>query len=85
MRQSHAERLKTKLNFESLFSVDGGGIGGGLALLWKDNGVANLISYSKNHIDIQVKLLGSDPWRLTFFIGFPERIKDSKVGIFYVN
>lgn len=37
------------------------------------NGVASLISYSKNHIDIQVRLPGSEPLRLTCFYDFPKR------------
>lgn len=73
VRREHAERLKVKLNFEGLFYVDGGSVGGGLALLWRDSGVASLISYSKNHIDVQVRLPGNDAWRLTCFYGFPER------------
>lgn len=39
VRQIHAERLKNKLIFDGLFYVDGGGTGGGLALLWKDMGI----------------------------------------------
>ncbi|XP_019182124.1 PREDICTED: uncharacterized protein LOC109177267 [Ipomoea nil] len=73
VRREHAEQLKMKLNYDGLFYVDGGGVRGGLALLWRDRGVANLISYSKNHIDIQVNLPGSEPWRLTYYYGFPER------------
>lgn len=73
VRREHAERLKVKLNFEGLFYVDGGSVGGGLALLWRDSGVASLISYSKNHIDVQVRFPGNDAWRLTCFYGFPER------------
>ncbi|XP_031116517.1 uncharacterized protein LOC116020174 [Ipomoea triloba] len=73
VRQNHAERLKNKLCFEGLFYVDGGGLGGGLALLWRDKGVASLISYSKNHIDVQVRLPGYNAWRVTFYYGFPER------------
>ncbi|XP_031107562.1 uncharacterized protein LOC116012214 [Ipomoea triloba] len=73
VRRDHAERLKNKLNFEGLFYVDGGGVGGGLALFWRDKDVAKLISYSKNHIDIQVRLPSSNAWRLTCFYGFPER------------
>ncbi|XP_019170974.1 PREDICTED: uncharacterized protein LOC109166477 [Ipomoea nil] len=36
-------------------------------------GIANLISFSSNHIDVEVRLPGSEPWRLTCFYGYPER------------
>ncbi|XP_019175665.1 PREDICTED: uncharacterized protein LOC109170987 [Ipomoea nil] len=73
VRRDPAERLRMKLNFDGLFYVDVGGLGGGLALFWREMGVASLISYSKNHIDVHVPLPGSDPWKLTCFYGFPER------------
>lgn len=61
VRQDHADHLKTKLNFEGLFYVDGGGVGGGLALLWRDRGIASLISYSKNHIVFRCGCMAATP------------------------
>lgn len=69
VRRDHADRVKRKLNFDGIFYVDGGGTGGGLALLWKERNSARLLSYSKHHIDIEVTLAGSDKWRLTCFYG----------------
>lgn len=73
VRRDHAERLKCKLHYDGLFYVDGGGIGGGLALFWRERNSARLLSFSKQHIDIEVHLPGVDPWRLTCFYGYPER------------
>lgn len=70
---NHAERFKVKMGFEGLFFVDNTGRSGGLALFWKEKSSANLISFSKNHVDIRVLLDNMKPWRLTYFYGYPER------------
>lgn len=69
----HTETLKVKLGFDELFYIDSVGRSGGLALLWKDRNFAQLISYSCNHIDIEVSIPGSPSWRLIGFYGYPER------------
>ncbi|XP_019199918.1 PREDICTED: uncharacterized protein LOC109193531 [Ipomoea nil] len=51
--RSHAERLRIKIGFEGLFYVDQDRRGGGLALLWKKNNTARLLSYSKNYVDVE--------------------------------
>ncbi|VFQ93141.1 unnamed protein product [Cuscuta campestris] len=71
--RGHAEELKVKIGFEGLFVVDSVGLSGGLALLWKENRTANLISYSRYHIDIVVSLQNVVPWRFTGFYGNPKR------------
>ncbi|CAH9113540.1 unnamed protein product [Cuscuta epithymum] len=73
VRRIHAERLKCKMDFAGVFYVDSGGVGGGLALFWKTKNSAKLLSYSKNHVDIEVNISGTSPWRFTGFYGFPER------------
>ncbi|VFQ64823.1 unnamed protein product [Cuscuta campestris] len=78
VNREHAERLRIKIEFEGLFYVDRTGLGGGLALLWKRNNTAQLLSYSKNHVDIMVRLYGRQPWRMTCFYGFPERSRRSE-------
>ncbi|VFQ64830.1 unnamed protein product [Cuscuta campestris] len=78
VNREHAERLRIKIEFEGLFYVDRTGLGGGLALLWKRNNTAQLLSYSKNHVDIMVRLYGRQPWRMTCFYGFPERSRCSE-------
>ncbi|XP_062088814.1 uncharacterized protein LOC133795381 [Humulus lupulus] len=67
------DRVKTRLGFESCFSVDIQGRKGGLALLWRVSDEAHLLSYSHNHIDIEVRIPGMVKWRLTDFHGEPNR------------
>lgn len=43
--------IKQLLQFSSCFSVDCSGRSGGLALLWNQDVVFSLNSYSPNHID----------------------------------
>ncbi|VFQ84297.1 unnamed protein product [Cuscuta campestris] len=71
--RSKAEELRLKLGFEGLFYVDSVGLSGGLALLWKEKNSANLISYSRFHVDIAVSLRNLPVWRLTGFYGNPRR------------
>ncbi|XP_031101983.1 uncharacterized protein LOC116005888 [Ipomoea triloba] len=71
--RTHAKRLRVKLGFEGLFYVDSIGRSGGLTLLWKRNNIARLLTYSKNHVDVEVCMTGVGLWRMTGFNGFPER------------
>jgi len=71
--RSHVERLRVKLGFEGLFYVDSIGRSGGLALFWRRNNTARLLSFSKNHVDVEVCMTGIGLWRMTGFYGFPER------------
>lgn len=71
--RDYVDRIKIKMYFEGLFYVQNAGFSGGIALLWKENHVGQLISYSTNYIDISVKIVGMLDWRLTCFYGFPER------------
>ncbi|XP_019166667.1 PREDICTED: uncharacterized protein LOC109162418 [Ipomoea nil] len=70
--RSHAERLRVKIGFEGLFYVDLVRGGGGLALLWKKNNTARLLSYSKNYVDVEVAIR-ERIWRMTCFYGYPQR------------
>jgi len=69
----HAERLRVKLGFEGLFYVESVGLSGGLALFWRKNNTARLLSFSKNHVDVEVSMTWLGVWRMTGFYGFPER------------
>ncbi|XP_019200118.1 PREDICTED: uncharacterized protein LOC109193755 [Ipomoea nil] len=69
----HAERLRVKLGFDGLFYVDNDGMAGGLALLWKKNNTARLLSYSKNHVDVEVSSANGKVWRMTCFCGQSDR------------
>ncbi|XP_031120802.1 uncharacterized protein LOC116024038 [Ipomoea triloba] len=73
--QSTNKSHRVKLGFDGLFYVDNIGLSGGLALLWRKNCTASLLSYSRNHIDVKVTVPASNAWRMTCFYGFPERSK----------
>ncbi|XP_031101919.1 uncharacterized protein LOC116005823 [Ipomoea triloba] len=73
VNREHAERLRVKIGFEGLFYVDSVGRSGGLALLWRRNNTARLLSFSNNHVDIEVCVTGLGLWRMTGFCGFPKR------------
>lgn len=44
------------LGFEGAFFVDVQGRSGGLALLWRNKEEVQMLSYSKNHIDVLVNM-----------------------------
>lgn len=44
---------------------------GGLTITWKNTTQVNLLSLSKNHIDMEIQVGNVNPWCLTGF--YPER------------
>ena len=66
------ELLRVKLCFKYCFSVPSLGRSGGLALLWNDPAQLTVQSFSQNHIDSHVQVLGGNMWRFTGFYGHPE-------------
>ena len=54
MGREKVEKVKKILRFEGFLFVDGLNSGGGLALMWKEQGAVRLISYSSNFIDVSV-------------------------------
>ena len=71
--KAYIERIKNKLQFEGMFSIESVRRGGGLALLWKEEEWVKLVSYSTNHVDVEVTISGMATWRLTRFYGMPKR------------
>ncbi|XP_019168526.1 PREDICTED: uncharacterized protein LOC109164444 [Ipomoea nil] len=71
--REHDESIRVNLGFDGLFYVDLVRLGGGMALLWRKNNTANLLSFPKNHIDIKVSIAGFPECRMTCYCGFPER------------
>ncbi|XP_019171492.1 PREDICTED: uncharacterized protein LOC109167042 [Ipomoea nil] len=71
--RDHAERLRVKLGFDGLFCTNSSGLSGGIALLWRTNNTARLISYSTNYVDVEVTMPGFEKWRMTGFYGFSQR------------
>ncbi|XP_019171069.1 PREDICTED: uncharacterized protein LOC109166631 [Ipomoea nil] len=56
--RSHAKRIRVSLGFDGIFYVDNNGLSGGLALLWRKNNTARLMSFSKNHINVELPMNG---------------------------
>jgi len=68
------EEIKTKLHFNSCFSVDSIGRSGGLALLWKQPFDCKLINFfSSNFINVRVCQLDKPIWRIIGFYGHLDR------------
>ncbi|XP_019179571.1 PREDICTED: uncharacterized protein LOC109174786 [Ipomoea nil] len=72
-KSSKIEEVRIKLGFEGAFGMDRVGLGGGLALLWRDADTVTLLSYSVHHIDVMIDIPGKQRWRLTGFYGHPDR------------
>ena len=70
------EWLRLKWKFDKCLIVEGYGRGGGLALLWMDEALVKVKSYSKSHIDV---VIGHDEedrrWKFTSFYGDPKMSK----------
>ena len=67
-------RLKRKLEVMDGFAVPKIGLGGGLALLWRDGVGVDIQTSSSHHIDALIKQEGV-AWRLTGFYGHPETLR----------
>ena len=64
--------LRSRWKFDECFSVDCVGRGGGLVLLWRNDMIVEVLSYSRFHIDVQVcEHNGDKPWRFIGFYGKP--------------
>ena len=66
------ERLKVKLGFECLLTINPAGRSGGLALYWKSSHKVSLLKFSKNCINVAVEDQSLGSWRMMGFYGFPE-------------
>ena len=62
------EEIKCVLKFDGAFS-DRLGRGGGLAMLWRMEGVS-VMGYSPNHIDLLGQEVGRTSWRFTGYYGW---------------
>ncbi|KAK3225835.1 hypothetical protein Dsin_005697 [Dipteronia sinensis] len=67
------EHLRVKLGFCCKLVVDSEGKSEGLCLLWNNNVLVDLLTYSNGHIDVKVSDKGGVCWRFTGFYGNPDR------------
>ena len=65
-------RISHKMQYTNYFVVPHHNGGRGLALLWKDDFVMNVLTSFDNHIDGVVDQGMNDAWRFTGFYGDPE-------------
>lgn len=76
LKVREAEKLNQSLGFKNAIWVDCTGDSrrsGGLGLLWDEDLEVELLSYSQNHINVQVKeALEEKVWRFTGFCGYLE-------------
>lgn len=70
-RKDKMEWVRVQLGFEGLFAVDPIGRIAGIALLWKERDQTKLISFSQNHIDVEVMIEGMNKWSLLGVYGEP--------------
>ena len=59
------EWIQCKLQFDGCFTVPSTGLGGGLALLWKEEDMVWVDSFSNYHIDAIVHRGSKRAWWLT--------------------
>ncbi|XP_071681466.1 uncharacterized protein [Lolium perenne] len=76
-RQSkeRVENLRYRIGMKHCYQVSGDGKGGGIALYWTEDVIADLLSFSKRHIDVHIS---GGPynhmWRATFVYGEPKPV-----------
>lgn len=66
------EEIKSRINFNFYFVGDNVGMSGVLCFPARDVDTFKLLSFSNNHIYVEVKDR-ENVWRVTDFYGFPER------------
>jgi hypothetical protein len=70
------ERVRMKLGYDGLFTVDSLGRSGGLALFWKENQGVEIQNFSRRHINALIKHAEDDrQWKLSCFYGHPDPSK----------
>ena len=76
--REHMECVRCQLKFDGCFTVSSDGRGGGLAMLWRDEDVVWVDSFSNYHIDVIVHGHTENAWHLTGFYGEPETSRRSE-------
>ncbi|KAF2325277.1 hypothetical protein GH714_026050 [Hevea brasiliensis] len=77
------ERIKRAVGYDGSFVVNPVGLRGGLALFWKYADLVRLLSYSRNHIDVEVLVDGFPQHRFTGFMDFLKVIDVENLGSFF--
>lgn len=69
------EKVKNLVKFEGAIAVDVEGRSGGITLLWRNQEEVQLLSYRRNHIDVEVDIRGWSKFRQTRIYGQPDRAR----------
>jgi hypothetical protein len=70
--KTYVDRLRIRLGFESLFTVDPIGRSGSLALFWKEDRELEIFNFSRSHINAVIKEEDdTHSWRFTGFYDHP--------------
>ena len=66
------ERIGRKMQFKNIFVVPRVNMGGGLALLWREEIKLDIQTYSDCHIEAFINHGMDNAWRFTGFYGDPD-------------
>ncbi|XP_074346114.1 uncharacterized protein LOC141684876 [Apium graveolens] len=75
VKQSKVENVCKRLGFAGFFVVDGQGHGGGIVLIWRNEGVVQIVNSCQSFIDFEISHDQAGKWRYTGYYGFPERAR----------
>lgn len=67
------EQFCKSIQYAGCFVVEAQGIGGGLALMWKNDGRIEIKGSCNHYIDFEVYCEQMGRWRYTGYYGCPER------------
>ena len=76
------EKVRVKLGYEGLFTMDSVALSGGLALLWKENQGMEIQNFSWCHINGLITHSEREGyWKLGCFYGHPNPMKRHEFGV----
>lgn len=73
IKKQKMERICKSIHYAGCYVVDAQEIGGGLALIWKNEGGVEIKGSCNNYIDFEVACEQIGRWRYTGYYGYPER------------
>jgi hypothetical protein len=75
-----SQDLRFRLGSHHAFGVKAEGLSGGLVILWNNDTVVSLKSFSRTHIEAKVQsaLTGERDWRFTGFYGETARARSER-------
>jgi len=71
VHKNKIEYLRYVLGFDSCFSIDRNGRGGGLALFWRTTFNCQIVNFTNNHITVDIVDPTRGLWKLTGYYRYP--------------